>query len=233
ADALTRGAGVGRRQTRVIHNAVDMPTVDRAIARAEVRAELGLAAGTPIVLTVGRQTPAKNYPMFYRVAQSVTKDRPDVVFLAAGHGEPKDEAELAALRERMGLGQSMRMLGLRQDVPRLIASADVFCLCSRWEGFPNVLVEAMAGGLPAVCADFAGAREIADDNGRRICVLVDIDNDQQMTADILGLLSDTRRRAELGEAGRESVRRRFSWTRLLGRMDHLYTEFLGGPPGSR
>jgi glycosyltransferase involved in cell wall biosynthesis len=224
ADALQRSIRAPRNRIHIIHNAVDLPDVDPAQARAVLQTELGIPPLAPIVLTVGRLTEAKNYPMFFRVAQQVLSRRPDAVFLAAGHGEL--ENSLRELHRRMGLGDGLRLLGLRHDVPRLLAAADVFCLCSRWEGFPNVLVEAMAAARPSVTTDFAGAREIVDDNGSRLALLVDIDADTQMAAAIVDLLSDADQRQALGQAARESVRRRFSWPRLLAELDHLYADFL-------
>lgn len=186
---------------------------------------------TPIVLTVGRQTSPKNYPMFFRTARRVLDARPDVVFLAAGHGE--DEAVLAALHRRMGLGPSVRMLGLRHDVPRLMAAADVFCLCSSWEGFPNVLIEAMASGLPAVTTDFAGVREIIDGDGRSGCLIVDVDQDDRMADSLLRLLSEPEASAVLGRSAEAFARERFSWSNLLKAMDRLYAECLEGRPHQR
>jgi len=235
ADALRRSTGCPRDRIRVVYNAVEMPAIEGERARREVRAELGLPPEVPLVLTVGRLTRAKNYPMFFRVARRVLQERPEVVFLAAGHGE--EEARLRALHERMGLGPSVRMLGLRRDVPRLMAAADVFCLCSDWEGFPNVLVEAMASGLPVVTTDFAGVREILDKDGTRMGVLVDRNRDDQMSARVLDLLCDAAGRQDLGRKGREYVSQRFSWSRLTQEMERLYSDFLRGRwtgrPGGR
>ncbi len=226
ADWLTQTLKIRRDAIRVIHNAVELPPVDRAAARTDVRAELGVLPETPIVLTVGRQTAAKNYPMFYRVARRVARQRPDVVFVSAGHGE--EEPHLRDLHRQMGLGRTVRMLGLRHDVARLMAGADVFCLCSRWEGFPNVLVEAMASGLPVVSTAFPGVKEVLEDEGNRLGVLVDIDGDEEMAARIVELLADSTRRDALGRAGRESVQRRFSWPRLVTQMEQLYAGFRAG-----
>jgi len=226
ADAVRRATGHPPERIRIIHNGVKMAAIDKRQARDEVRAELGLPPDAPIVLAVGRLTPAKNYPMVLRVAKRVMQQRPDAVFLIAGHGELKEHLE--QLHARLNLGSFLRMLGLRKDVPRLMAAADVFCLGSLWEGSPNVLVEAMASGLPAVCADFAGAREVLDDDGNRLGMLVDLDRDDQMAECVIRLLADPEQRARFGRAGRESVGRRFSLSRLMQETSRLYVDFMAG-----
>ena len=226
ANAMRRSTGIPPERIHITHNGVEMKPIDKQQARLEVRAELGVPSDAPIVLAVGRLTKAKNYPMFLRVAGRVARKRPDAVFVIAGHGELKEPLE--ALRARLNLERSVRMLGIRSDVPRLMAAADVFCLCSLWEGFPNVLVEAMASGLPAVSTDFAGVGEILDDGGASIGARVGLDRDDAMADCVLRWLSDPEQRASIGCAGRESAERRFSWPRLVRQMDQLYVGMADG-----
>lgn len=230
ADTISEYLGVPRAPIRIIHNAVEMPQLDRGACRDEVRRELGLAPDARIVLTVGRQTPAKNYPMFFRTAERVVKQFPDVVFVAAGHGE--QEAELREILARMQLGNTVRMLGVRHDVPRLLGAADLFCFCSDWEGFPNALVEALAAGLPAVATSFAGVREIVEAEAGLLCRLVDCGRDDQMAEQLCQLLEDPQCGRALGDAARRSVAERFSWNRLVDTMSDLYTQFLTGSHSS-
>ena len=142
-----------------------MPVRDRGADRADVKREFGMTPDQPILLAIGRQTAAKNYPMLYRAARRVLETRDDVRFLCAGHGE--EQPNLKAMHEELGLGDRLRMLGLRCDVPRLLAAADVFCLPSRWEGMPNSLIEAMAAGLPAITARVPGIEEVVEDGRTR------------------------------------------------------------------
>src|SRR5207249_3115395 len=113
-------------------------------ARAEVRRELGLPETTQLVLMVGRLSTDKNYSMFIRAARRVCERRAETVFLAAGHG-PLQQVLEEEVRQT-GMDSRFRFLGLRRDVPRLLAACDVFCLASDSEGFPNAVLEAMAAG---------------------------------------------------------------------------------------
>jgi glycosyltransferase EpsF len=93
-----------------------------------------------LVVNVGRLSDAKNHEMLFRVAVEVIKAKPEVLFVCAGHGER--EQDLRELLQRLKVRDRVRLLGLRDDIPRLLAGADVFCFTSKHEGFPNALAEA-------------------------------------------------------------------------------------------
>src|SRR2546428_417329 len=88
----------------------------------------------------------------------IAAEFPDVDFLVVGEGG--ERAALEALARRLGLGARVVFTGLRHDVPRLLAAVDVLALTSLYEGFPNVLLEAMATGAVAVATDVGGCREL-------------------------------------------------------------------------
>lgn len=226
AQTIHQYLGVPRPRIHVVHNAVEAPGLDRATCRTEVRSELGLEPDTTIVLTVGRQTAAKNYPMFFRTAQRVLRQMTRVVFVGVGHGE--QEAMLCQLQSRLGLQKDVLMLGLRHDVPRLMAAADIFVLCSDWEGFPNALVEAMSMGLPVVTTTFAGVEEIIGE-GNRVCLTSDRDRDDQMAEQICRLISNPELMLSLGAAASQIAATRFGWDRLLGTMESFYERFMLSP----
>src|SRR5438876_202317 len=111
-----------------------------------------------LVAGVGRLDAQKDFPTFLRAAAMIAADFPDVDFLVVGEGE--EQAALEALARRLGLGARVVFTGLRHDVPRLLAAVDVLVLTSLYEGFPNVLLEAMATGAVAVATDVGGCREL-------------------------------------------------------------------------
>lgn len=218
ASAMMAALPIAPRRMRVIHNAVEVPPRDRAADRADARRELGLAPDQPIVLSVGRLTEAKNYPLLVRAAKIVLQARPDVRFLVAGQGE--EGPRLRAMLAEMDLADPVRLLGLRHDVPRLMHAADVFCLCSLWEGFPNALAEAMAVGLPAVATAVAGLDEFFQPG--RTGLAVPLDDAAALAGALLDLLHDEPNRSALADAARQWVQDRFSWPRLIQDMQALY-----------
>lgn len=126
--------------------------------RDEVRAELGLG-DRPLVLSVGRLAPQKDYPALLSVASGVQGMHPRVVFAVVGDGPL--EAELAQRIEAELL--PVHLLGHRDDVPDLLAAADVFLLTSQWEARALVVQEAMQAGLPVVARPVGGIPELVGD----------------------------------------------------------------------
>jgi glycosyltransferase involved in cell wall biosynthesis len=219
---LQRSLRLAEDRVHAIYNAVDASDRDRAADRRDVRRELDIPEETPLVVHVGRLTRAKNHEMLFRVADEVVRARPDVRFVCVGHGER--EQELWVLLGQLKLRDRVRLLGLRHDVPRLLAAADVFCFTSRHEGFPNALAEAMAGGLPVVTTQFPGVNEVVGHG--RTGVIVPLDDDRAMANVILELLSDPARARRLGLAARQWVQENLSWPDLLKRIDDLYQHVL-------
>ena len=217
---LESSLGLPAERVYSMWNAVEPFNRNRSIDRLAVRRELNVPERTAIVLNVGRLTAAKNHEMLFRVAARVTALHPDVLFVCAGHGER--EQELLALRDRMNLGDRVRMLGLRRDVSRLLAAADVFCFTSLYEGFPNALAEAMAAAVPVVTTAFEGADEIVRQG--ETGVVVPLDEDITMASAIDALLMDGTRARRLGESAQSWVEQNLSWPRLLDELDNLYRQ---------
>lgn len=126
---------------------------------AEVRAALGLD-DQPLVLTVGRLAPQKDYPTLLSVAARVHESTPDAVFVVVGDGPLRDNLQARIDAERL----PVRLLGHRSDVADLLGAADVFLLTSHWEARALVLQEAMQVGVPVVATAVGGVPELVDDS---------------------------------------------------------------------
>lgn len=125
--------------------------LDRSAQSMRVRRELGLGADALLILQVGRLDPVKNQLFTVEVVKELRSRGRECVVLLAGRGELE-----GLLRERIagyGLEGQVRLLGVRDDIPELFNAADVFVLPSLFEGFPVVLVEAQAAGIPCVVSD--------------------------------------------------------------------------------
>lgn len=132
--------------------------------RAEVRAELGVAPGQPLLLTVARLHPQKGLDVLLAAAQRWADRRPQPVVAVAGSGPL--EAHLRGLAAR---GHApVRFLGPREDVPDLLAAADVVVLPSRWEARALVAQEALRAGRPLVATSVGGLPELVGDAARLV-----------------------------------------------------------------
>lgn len=167
-------------------------------------APAGDAQAPQVLLSVGRLSFQKNQvalvQAFARLAPRFPRWRLDI----AGEGEHREqvEGEIA----RLGLGDRVRLLGAVKDVSALYRSSHLFCLASRWEGFPNALAEAMAHGLPAVgYAECCGINELIVPG--RSGLLAAGNGDVETLADTLAqMMADAAAREKMGAAAADSMR---------------------------
>lgn len=171
------------------------PLAPASRSREEVRAELGIEPGRPLLLSVGRLHPQKGYDTLLKAAAQWQEHpaRPEVVI--AGDGPLEEELR----RDIDAGGLRVRLLGRRSDVPDLLAAADLVLLPSVWEARSLTAQEAMRAGVALVCTTTGGMGELVGDAAYRIPV-----GDPDALADaVRTLLDDPQRRAALAAAGRE------------------------------
>jgi glycosyltransferase involved in cell wall biosynthesis len=166
--------------------------------RAEVRAELGVADGELLVMTVANLRSEKGYDVLLDAAQLVTTRRDGVQFAAVGYG-PIEE-ELRARHRELGLGERFAFLGRRDDALRLLAGADVFVLASHQEGLPVSLMEAMSVGLAIVATSVGGVPHVLTDGEDALVVAPG--RPDLVAGAIERLRDDDALRQELGRAAR-------------------------------
>jgi glycosyltransferase involved in cell wall biosynthesis len=163
ADELV-ARGVARARTlRVIPNALP-PRATRVVVhhdRAVVRADLGVGPTDFVWLSAGRLEPQKNYLGLLGAIHALVRERPQARLWIAGDGSMAPTLRSAA--RASGLDHVVRFLGLRRDLPDLYRLADGFVLASAWEGLPNVVLEALAAGLPTVATPVGGVPELVID----------------------------------------------------------------------
>src|SRR5437867_3308445 len=165
-ETATREHLVDPARLRPLGNGIDLErfhprNMDR---RADVRRALAIPDGHIVVGMIGRLVREKGYPELFEAALAVRAQRRDVTFIAIGGPEPsKADALTAADIDRWRLGDGLRMLGHRDDVPDLIGAMDVLVLPSHREGFPRSIMEAAATGVPVVATDIRGSREAVVD----------------------------------------------------------------------
>jgi glycosyltransferase involved in cell wall biosynthesis len=205
-------AGVLRHdQVSAIHSAYRHDRFHEGVDGSRVRAELGAGPDTPLVGVVGRLVDDKGQDDFLRAAATVRKQHPRSLFLLAGTGTA--EPALRDLAGRLDLGDSVRFLGFRDDVPEVTAALDVSVLPSvDCDASSAALKEALACGVPVVATDVGGAAEIVD--AGRTGLIVPKRSPQRLAAAILTLLDDPAAARAMGALGRGAMPERFSPDRL-------------------
>ncbi len=146
---------LSRTALRVVRNGVPR----RAGDRATVRRELGVPDDHLLLLALGSLVPRKGHAVLIEALSTIGAG-PWMLAIGGG-GVERDR--LAALADARGLGQHVRLLGHREDVPDLLAAADVFVMPSLWEGLPLALLEAMLAGKPVVASRTSGIPEAVHD----------------------------------------------------------------------
>jgi len=209
---------------RVIPNGVDTDRFRNVPpgARETVRQSLGLDRAF-VWLAVGRFEIAKDYPNMLRAFARVRERQPQAVLLLVGRGSLQEETE--ALTRELGLGGSVRFLGVRGDVAEVMSAADGYVMSSAWEGMPMVLLEAAAAALPIVATMVGGNHEVVREGESGF--LAPPRDHEALGAAMLRLtgLPEPQRRA-MGERGREHIRTHYGLGRVAERWENLYREVL-------
>ncbi len=200
----------------VIYNGVAAPRATMADAAA-VRAELGVAADAPLALFVGRLVEQKDVATLIRAMQQLAPQAPHLAI--AGDGPLR--ADLEALVAQ-GPALPVHFLGQRDDVPALIAAADMVVLPSRSEGLSNVVLESMMTGRPVVATRVGGNVELVDHE--RTGLLFDTGDVTTLAASIARLCSDPALRDALGRAARDKAHAEFSIPAMVTAFSDLYRE---------
>jgi len=193
--------------------------IPNAIAPATVA-----AGGGGGVVAMGRLDPQKGFDLLLHAFADLARRHPSARLTVWGEG--RERAALEALRDRLGLADRVRFPGVTREPAAALGSADVFVLSSRYEGFPNVLGEAMALGRAVVATDCpSGPRDLVTDgiDGR----LVPPGDAGALADGIAGLLDDVAERARLGDAARRSIER-FAPDRIGRRWDAVLTRACPG-----
>ncbi len=170
------------------------------------------------IITVANLRPEKSHETLLAAAAAMASTHPDVRFQIVGDGPRRQE--LQRLSESLGLAARVEFLGHREDVPALLAAADLFVLPSRSEAFPNGAIEGMAAGLPVVACAVGGLLDLIEDG--RTGVLVPPGDSEALHGALAALVSDPQRAHRIGAAARTAVEQRYSFDRMVGSFEHLY-----------
>ena len=175
-----------------------------------------------VTIVANMRHQVKDYPMFLRAAQRISKAVPEVGFLLAGEGEL--QGSIKQLATELEISGNTFFLGRCQDIAPLLSVSDVCVLSSKAEGFSNSILEYMAAGRPVVATDVGGAREaiVEGETG----YLVPSGNDELMAERIVSLLRDPAKARSMGEQGRRVVEDKFSSQALLQNTEALYEKLL-------
>ncbi len=210
-------AGVPTKKLQMIRNGICIPDPQRD--PVGVRAQFGLPPEAKILLTVARMTEQKGHAYLVDAMPALLAQTPEAYFVWVGEG-PLEAALHQQIADK-GIDPShIIFAGWRDDVPELLAAADLFVLPSLFEGLPLVVLEAMAIGTPVVATQVCGTSEAIDDGvtGR----LVPARDSAALAAAINEALTQPELAERWSVAGRKAIDQHFNAIRMVGELTTVY-----------
>jgi len=211
--------GLDSAQVAVIPNGIDLEAF-AGLDPNRIRREFRIPPAAPLIGTIGRLHPQKGLDLFLQAVSRLRADFPELRALVAGEGP--DRPGLERLAASLDLSAAVIFTGLRRDPPELLAALDLFVLPSRYEGMPNVILEAMAAGKAVVAAAVGAVPELVQEG--QTGLLVPPEDADALARAVHLLLSDAELRRRLGANGRARVETEFSLEKMIRLTEELYLD---------
>ncbi|MFA4838835.1 MAG: glycosyltransferase family 4 protein [Candidatus Neomarinimicrobiota bacterium] len=210
---------------RLIRNGVDI-NVSAIIDRKAIEQKYNLPSHRPVLGIFGRLVSIKQHNLFLDVANNILREYPDAIFLIVGSGPLEEDIRQYTID--LGIEKNVFMLGFQSDLNPLYAFCDLVLLTSSYDGFPNVLMEAMAVGRPVITFDVGGVRELIQ--SERTGAIVPPNDVQTMTDKTLELIKSEEIREDIGREARTSMIENFSIAKMVdGVEDYLIQLYIKNP----
>jgi glycosyltransferase involved in cell wall biosynthesis len=188
----------------IIYNGIDQNSFSTDADDNGIRTELMLSVDTPLYIHVGRFDVAKNHLRVLSIFAEVVRVNRRTKLLLVGRGGTDAEFQARGFVERNSLHDNVIFAGVRDDVPRLLAAADILIFPSLWEGLPGAVLEASAVGIPVIASDLPVIQEISSHLPLLRCLSLSV-SDSVWAEQSLGLCVDS-----MASAVRQGARKAFS-----------------------
>ncbi|MFQ5640276.1 MAG: glycosyltransferase [bacterium] len=218
---LVEKRGVSKQKVMVIPYGVNLELFHEGGNEA-LRKSLGVSEKETLIGVVARLHPQKGHRYLIEAAESLVRDFPALKFAFVGDGELRTELEQRIKAAK--LEKHFLFLGFRNDVKDLLRTFDIFVLPSLYEGLPNVILEAMASGLPVVATAVDGTPELIEDDVTGY--LVPPKDPAALATKISALLKDEKRRHDFGSRGRRRIEEEYSLEKQVENFQNLYEKYV-------
>jgi len=141
-------------------------------------------------------------------------------------GDGPERGNIEKLIEKLGIAHKVVLTGMREDIPALLAVMDIFVLCSKTEGMPLTLLEAMASGKAIVSSGVGGIPDIIRDGENGL--LVPPEDEEKLAVALLTLIRDRSLAARLRNQARKDAEQRYSTQQMVRAYEALYVKYLNG-----
>jgi glycosyltransferase involved in cell wall biosynthesis len=215
-------AGVAEENCVLLENGIDSEHFRRRTSIVEAKARFGIPANRHVIGAVGRLSPEKGFEVLLQALVRLRQAGLDACVLLVGEGE--ERTRLVALAAELRIAEHVHFVGHMDDPRPAYESLDAYALSSYREGMPNVVLEALAMMVPVVATHVAGVPRLIEHevNG----LLLEPGDATALAANLRRLLTDHELQRRLAEAGRTTIKTRFSFARRMERLAELYDVLL-------
>ena len=218
--------GYARKKMLVIGNGFELEHLQfDNLKRETLRAKYNIDENNIVIGSLGRFSEDKGQEIFLKSAKILNLRNTNIHFLIIGKGINKDNEQLISWINDANLGKNITLLEEQSDILACLSAMDIFCLHSRTEGFPNVLGEAMAVGLPCVATNVGDVKHLLSDTG----VIVDKNNPLALVEGLELLINNSiEQNKSLGSKARMRIEQEFTINQTRKKFDAVYTSLLNG-----
>lgn len=222
AEDTIKRDGIQRDKLVCIYNGLDAERFQKKIPyRGFVRQSLGLIDSDVVIIIVANLIPYKGHADLVEALSKLAPRFPDLCLMVVGEDRGIGDA-LKIKAESMGVDEKIQWLGLRHDIPELLAAADIYVCASHEEGFSNSLLEALAAGKPVVATKVGGNEEMLE--GGKLGLLVAPNDSNGLALAIEQLLADAELGTLLSNLGSSTVGSRYSSVHMAEQYIAIYSE---------
>ena len=216
-------AKVPAHRLQVIHNGIDCSQFQRTQSVETAKGQLGVPHGRLLIGAVGRLSVEKGFEFLIRSVDQLIREGLDIGLIIVGEGD--QHAELSSLIRSLNQRERIQLLGFQSEMLPLYEAMDVFAMSSIREGLPNVILEALAMGIPILATEVAGLPDVITDG--KTGFLVPIGDESAWTMKLKKLLMDADLRGRFGLAGQQMVQEQYSFKHRMQQMAEVYDHVLG------
>ncbi len=207
----------------VINNGINQQKFDSSRAFKNIRDEINVSPSAIVIIFIARFTSHKQPLSLIRSFVEAVKIKPSLQLLMVGEGDEKNEA--LEMVTKFNVASNVHFLPFRQDVPDLLAAADIFVLPSLWEGLPIGLLEAMSMGKAVIATNVDGTKEIIRNNQNGILIETK-DLTKNLTNAILYLADNENVRQQFSANAKKTVKENFNAASMTRKIESVYENIL-------